>query len=489
MVKLRPRLSRHALRFASLSSVSWVTIEKVAQQVLWLVLFSILAPILGPRAYGEFAIAMVFIGFCELVLGDGMVDVLVTLIEVEQLHVATTNLFAGLAAVGLGLLIIALAPAVGALFHDNEIQRLMWALAPLPLLSFLSAGPIAMLRRGMQFQRLALRSIASLALGGAAGIGLALAGAGVWALAAQVVVQRAAEVLIAWASVPLRFRLAWSRAHFGEMRAIGIDVFTARVMMFTSGQMPRLVLGSMLGPVEVGLFSLANRFLDIIMFTMVLPRTAVARIELAKLPTGSGEFTRMFGFMVRDVALVAAPLLLGAAAIMPELYRIWLDPRWLPGVVPAQLLLLSGPPLVMVYCFDVAFLAARQPAMFSRTSTIEAATTTVTMLVGAPFGLVAACLALLLRSWVALPFYVVLLRRKLQITTAGYLKLPLRLLAGAALMAATLQLPWLRPPGVDQKLDFIGLILLGGLCYGCFCYVFARKELHSFLAELVTRRP
>ena len=122
--------------------------------------------------------------------------------------------------------------------------------------------------------------------------------------------------------------------------------------------------------------------------------------------------------MVRDVALVAAPLL-GAAAIMPELYRIWLDPRWLPGVVPAQLLLLSGPPLVMVYCFDVAYLAARQPAMFSRTSTIEAATTTVTMLVGAPFGLAAACLALLLRSWVALPFYVVSLRRKFQINAAG----------------------------------------------------------------------
>jgi len=127
--------------------------------------------------------------------------------------------------------------------------------------------------------------------------------------------------------------------------------------------------------------------------------------------------------------------------------------------------------------------------MFSRTSTIEAATTTVTMLVGAPFGLAAACLALLLRSWVALPFYVVLLRRKLPITAASYLKLPLRLLAGAALMAATLQLPWWRPPAADQKLNFIGLILLGALCYGGFCLVFARKELRIFLAELVTRRP
>ena len=200
---------------------------------------------------------MVFIGFCELVLGDGMVEVLVTLVELKGPHVATTNLLAGLAAAGLGLLLCGLAPAVGALFQDDDIRRLMWALAPLPLLSFLSAAPIAMLRRDMQFRRLALRSIASLALGGAAGIALARAGGGIWALALQVVVHRFAEVGIAWASVPLRFQLGWSRPHFAEMRPIGISVFSARVMMYVSAQTPRLVLGYMLGPVQVGLFTLA----------------------------------------------------------------------------------------------------------------------------------------------------------------------------------------------------------------------------------------
>jgi O-antigen/teichoic acid export membrane protein len=488
MVPATQRFSPVALRL-SLSSVSWVTVEKVAQQVLWLVLFSILAPILGPGPYGVFSIVMVFIGFCELVLGDGMVEVLVTLVEFEQRHVATTNLLAGLVAVGLGLLLYCLAPAVGALFQNDDIQRLMWALAPLPLLSFLSAAPIAMLRRDMQFRRLALRSIASLALGGAAGIGLALAGGGIWALALQVVVQRVAEVGIAWASVPLRFQLGWSRPHFAEMRPIGINVFSARVMMYASAQTPRLVLGYVLGPVQVGLFTLAGRFLDMVMFTMVFPRIAVARIELRTLPSGSREFTQLFTATVRDVALVAAPLLLGAAAVMPELYRIWLDPRWLPGVASAQLLLLSGPPLALVYCFDAAFLAARLPAVFRRTSTIQAVTTAATVLVASPFGLNAACLALVLRSWAVLPVYVALLRRKCRIDATTYLRLPLRLLVGAALMAAALYLPWWRPEGIDDRLVFVGLILVGALCYGAFCYGFARRELRAFLAEFVVHRP
>ena len=36
----------------------WVTVEKFSQQAVWLVLFAILAPILGPRPYGLFAIVL-----------------------------------------------------------------------------------------------------------------------------------------------------------------------------------------------------------------------------------------------------------------------------------------------------------------------------------------------------------------------------------------------------------------------------------------------
>jgi hypothetical protein len=33
------------------------------------------------------------------------------------------------------------------------------------------------------------------------------------------------------------------------------------------------------------------------------------------------------------------------------------------------------------------------------------------------------------------------------------------------------------------------LILVGALCYGAFCYGFARRELRAFLAEFVVHRP
>jgi PST family polysaccharide transporter len=475
-------------RLPSLSPVTWVTAEKITQQALWLVLFAILAPILGPRPYGVFSIVMVFVGFCEFVLGDGMAEVMVTIPEFEQPHAATVNLAGGMTALGLGLALAGLAPAIGAIFHDGDITRLMWALAPLPLLSLLSAAPIASLQRGMLFKRLALRTIASLAIGGAAGIALALAGAGVWALALQVVVQRFAEVVIAWLSVPLRFQFAWSGRHFRDLRPVGSNVLAARVMMFASGQVPRLILGYVLGPTQVGFFTLANRFLDVIIYTMVLPRVAVGRIELRTLRAGTAEFERRFARMLQDVALVAFPLLLGAATVMPDLYHLWLDQRWLGGVVPAQLILLSGVPLTIFYCADAAFLGARLSALFKWTATLQAVTTAVTVLCGAPFGLDPACAALAVRPWLLLPLYLSLLRRRCRLAGAAFLTAPLRSLAGAALMAAILRLPFWHLPWIDARLNFVALIAVGALCYGTFQYGFARGQLRAFLADLVLHR-
>src|ERR1051326_293295 len=119
----------------ALSPVAWVTVGRVAQQVLWLALFAVLAPILGPRPYGMFSIVMVFVGFCELVLIEGATEALITVDELDHLHTTTANLVNGGIALGFSVAISVLAPAIGALFGDQEITRLMWVLAPLPVLA------------------------------------------------------------------------------------------------------------------------------------------------------------------------------------------------------------------------------------------------------------------------------------------------------------------------------------------------------------------
>jgi O-antigen/teichoic acid export membrane protein len=478
-----------AFRFPSLSASAWFTVDRMTQHALWFIIFAILAPILGPRAYGLFSIVMVFVGLCEFILIEGGVEALVTVKELDHLHTTTANLANGGIALALTLVISALAPEIAVLFHEEELKYLIWVLAPLPVLSSLSATPIAVLQRSMQFRRLAIRSIAAISIGGAVGIALALSGAGVWALALQVIAQRIAEFTIVWISAPVRFGLKWSGAHFREIGAVGRNVGVARVMSVACGQLPRFILGYTLGPTEVGLYSLANRFLDIIIHTAVSPRTRVARMELRSSKPDSPAFERVFSIMTQDVSLVSFPIFLGAAALTPDLFHIWLDQRWQPGVIPMQLILLSGLPLVLFYCIDAALLAASLSTVFAWAATAHALTIIATMLCVAPLGLDLTCLSLAVRPWVLLPILLVMVRRSVRLPTSALLLSPLRSLIGAIIMAALLTLPFLRPSWFYQKFDFVFLVVFGMIFYGVFLYSFARTQLKVLLGGMFVHGP
>lgn len=477
-------------RLPAVSPVVWLTSERVTQQALSLILFAVLAPILGPRPYGVFALVMVFVGFCEAILLDGAVEALVTVDDLHHLHTTAANLTNGLMALVFGLLMFALAPAIAVTLHDAEIRNVMWALASMPVLSTLSAVPIAVLRRSLKFRQLAIRSILELTIGGVFGIALAVAGAGVWALVLQVLAQRIAELVIAWIAVPVRFAVTWSAPHFDELRPVALNVFGARIMGMVNAQLPRLVLGFTLGPTDVGLFALGSRFNDIIVNTMALPRTAVGRIELRAAKIGSAEFQGDFAKMVQNASILSFPFFLGTAALAPSLFHLWLNQQWQAGIVPAQLIVLGGVPMVLFYSFDAALLAGNLSSIVRRIASLQFVTVAATVLCAAPLGLTATCLALAARSWLLLPVVFMIFRRATNIPHRSALLPSMRALIGAVIMAGLLSLPFPHPAWMNGALEFALHVIAGIVFYFSYLFFFARADLApiSQAPDLLRRR-
>ena len=478
-----------AVRSPTISPVAWLTIEKVTQQALWLILFAILAPILGPRPYGLFAIAMVFVGFCEWVLFEGTVEALVTVEELGSEHINTANLVNIGISIAFGILMWASAPWLADIFHDGEMKLVIWMLSLMPLLTALSAPPIAVLRRSMHYKQLAIRSVIGLTIGGIFGIILGIMGLGVLALVVQVLAQQFAELMVVWIAAPTRFGCTWSARHFDELRPVAVNVLTARMASLVTGQFPRVVLGYTLGPTDVGFFSLANRFVDIIIHTSVVPRTDVGRIELRTARPGTDKFVHHLAKVMQNVSMLSFPCFLGAAALVPELFRLWLDHRWAPGIVPTQLLLLSGLPLAMFYCIDAALLAANLSSEFRKLAHWQGLSVAATVLCAAPFGLNATCFALAIRPWIVLPVFLIRFRRLCQVPISRVLLSPLRSLVGATCMAAFLSLPFLHPALTGRWVALVLMVSLGFLFYVTYLYCFARGQLVELVADVFPHKP
>jgi O-antigen/teichoic acid export membrane protein len=445
---------------------TWLTLDRVTQQAVWLLLFAIVAPILGPKPYGLFAIVMAFIGFCEMVIVGGAVESLITIPVATDSHFRTVNLVTVIVALVAGGAVFGTASEVASLFEAPDLGPLFRVLAPLPVISALTAIPIAVLSRNMQFRALAVRSIVGLLASAIIAVGLAWYGAGVWALVAQVLAQRCIELAILWASVHTRLQFGWSQSHFRDVRGYAMNVVVSKSMFWAGSQIPRIILGWYLGPTDLGLFALAGRLVDIITQVFIVPRAAVARLTLRRFADEPAGFAEAFQLTIRQIAILCFPVCFGLAAIMPVLYATFLGQRWIPGVLAAQITALTGIPLTFYFCFTAAVLALRKPQLDSQNAAAINVTTAMMILLAASHGLDAACAAMLVQRIVMMPISLLILRRLTGISSMGVIWAQLPLLGAAAAMGwiVVIATP-LAEKLSSQVLTLPIVIVIGGVIY------------------------
>jgi O-antigen/teichoic acid export membrane protein len=398
--------------FKRLSPTSWLTTKTVFSQLFAVGLFAVQAPVLGPRAFGLMSIVMVFVGFCEFVPCEAAAESLISVRNIERRHFDTMNSVILAFAVLFGAAVFLGADRCAGLFGDAELAPMLRWMSVLPALTAISAAPTAATKREMEFGPLALRSILSLVVGGLVGLALTLAGYGVWALVWQALVTRLVVAVVLWYAVPLKFRLGFSPRHFGELARFAAPTLLSRVMNWGGPQIPRFLLGLFWGPSQLGLFSLAGRLSDILMEVAVVPRYAVARVELRRFasdPVGLADGLRK---AVTLMSVFCFPLCVGGAAVVPTLFHVWLDPRWAGAIAPTQFMLLGCMAAITHYCAGATLLALNFQVAEAVASIAQTLTTVVVVLVSAPFGITIASAAIAGRPLLLLPLPVLLLKRK-----------------------------------------------------------------------------
>jgi PST family polysaccharide transporter len=466
--------SSAAMSIRATQAVAWVTSEKILQQVIWLLLFLILAPILGPRVYGLVAMAMIFVGMLELIVIDAASEALLNIAHPEPGHFSTaltSNLVLGC---GFSIGLFVLADPIARSLGEAELAPVIAALAPLTVLGAATAVPIAVLKRAIAFRPLAIRSIVGLLIGGAVGISFALSGMGIWSLVGQALGQRAAEVVILWLSNPQRVGFAWSARHFRELRGFAAHVMVSRSAAFIGGQVPRLIIGIVLGPYALGLYTLASRVVEALTQAVIVPQSIVARVTLVGLHDDLARLANSYKLALSNLALLAFPIFCGFAAILTPLFRVALDARWRDAVLPAQILTLSGIAMAFMYLGSALLFAhgaARVEARFAALQTVASA---AILLIAAPYGLVAAAAAIAMRLVVLLPVGWVIIERTTGIRLIDQVRATGPILAAAVTMfGAVISTEAVIDQMVPTPLEIPALVSVGVLVYGGLAFLVA----------------
>ncbi|HEV2187585.1 MAG TPA: oligosaccharide flippase family protein [Stellaceae bacterium] len=366
---------------ATLNAGRWrAAIEPIVRHGGWFGFFLVLAPIIGPRGYGIFAIALSGVAVVEALLVEPVAATLARLDSRDDRYLSTALVTAVGTGAAVSLLLYLAAGQFAAMLDEAPLGDIAQTLSLLPVLGGLTAVPTALLRRRGKAGPLVAATTAGLAAGGGIAVALAWSGAGAWSLVVQIVAQRLVECAVVWGMAARRIGLVWSPPHFGELfGALDLGAL-GRVWPVISRQAPSLLIGLVLGPVATGLYVLAARFAEALEDILLAVPKPVRRALLA-------DWARQIGEPLRRLAL---PAIL-SSLLLPVALPPIVDIRWWGAVLPAQILLIRLIPAAAITARAAAVGARNE----SRWQAIEAVGGVAVTALAAAYGLTAIAAAVL----------------------------------------------------------------------------------------------
>ena len=323
-------------------SLIWSLLESGGLSVLSLAVLLLVARFIGPAELGVFAIAIGVVQMLGQAVEMLLHDAIVQRRDLHEDHLHTafwTCLGAGLAlsaACWLG------APFVARFFANASVGDVL-AISGLSLAAT-GAGcvPIAVLRRDLRFKPLALRSLVSRLLAAATAVVLVMAGAGLWSLVAQHLVQVLVNAVLVWPACRWRPRARFAAKRLAELLSFGWIAVSTELVWVSSVRVFMLLVGHFAGIAAAGHVSIAFRVVDTVYGLLAGAAHNLALPLFSRRQTDLPALRRIYCNATEFAALCTQPIAAGLAVCASPLVAVALGEVWLPAVPLVQLLALTA---------------------------------------------------------------------------------------------------------------------------------------------------
>ncbi|WP_019180086.1 lipopolysaccharide biosynthesis protein [Microbacterium yannicii] len=444
------------------SGVAWLTVQNWVAKLGGFVTVVILARLLTPADFGLVAVAMTVVSFVYLIADLGFGTYLIQAREMTARLASTAFWYSSLSGIALAVVMVLAAPAIEDLFGVDGVTPVVQGLAPAVVFVSLGAVPIAVLRRGLRFRALAVQSASAAVAGQIVAVGLAIGGAGVWALVVQVIVSQLVVVIAAWLTSRWRPSRLFAWSDFVLMFGFGSKVVSINFVAAARLGAENAIISNVLGAAALGQMSIAQRLVQTTQEMTGSALAPVSTVVFAQVREDAARLRRGYDRALSLAYVVIAPALTVIVVAAPVLVPFLFGDQWGDAVGVASALAVAAIFTITAALDHGLFLGAGRPGRWLAYAVVIDALTLVTTAVLAAHGIVAIALGFVAVAILATVVRFVLVSRLLQAsiwsvarrTVAAVLSMGASALAGWGI----LQLAGGWPPVV--ALTAVGLVVL-----------------------------
>jgi O-antigen/teichoic acid export membrane protein len=345
------------------AGVRWAMFDNLAQQVLSFLIFMVLARFVAPQDFGLIAIAHVMVTFIRQTLFSAIS------LPITRVNTPSNALYSWgfwicvFLAVLMSSVMLAGAGFVSRFYAQPELIPVLSWMSLVVLTTGMAAIYEARLMRQMAFKPLAIRSIASVTIGGSIGIFLAFHDAGVFALIAQQVITSCIGLILLVGQSRWLPQIKLRGTDFSEVLTFAPRVGMTGLFGFLASQGDTLLVSVLLGSYATGIYSFAKRLTSavyLVIGSSLLKLALPAFTEAGRKPEALRDvYLRMFGTSL----FLMAPLLAGISVLAKPLITLFFGLAWVPAAPVVALLALLYILLAINQLNDNLMLAVGTPSV------------------------------------------------------------------------------------------------------------------------------
>ena len=467
-----------SLRVQAARGLKWQAIEIIGRQVVSLVVFTTIARLLDPSAFGLVGLVGVYLAFVGIFIDQGIGTALIQREELKPQHINAAFWFnvgcAGVFCLGT----MSLAGQVGRFFGEAQLAPLLrWGSLAL-VINATAAVHSALFLRAMDFRRPMLRTLVADISGGVVGVSMALAGFGVWALIGQLLTTSVAGASFLWTTSKWRPKWDFSITHLRQLMVVSSSVFVTSILWFFASRIDQVVIGRFSGAIVLGQYVIGAKLSDLTGRVIQQPIGAVSMPTLSRVQSDHGRMCRAIYKGMELNSLVSFAAFVGLAAVAPSLDPLAFGEKWQSAAAILRLLCIYNLVLgMLVYCHP-ALLASGGPGRYVLLNVSCAVGAAIACIIGIRFSVHTLIVGLIINMMGTGLLALLFLRQRIGLNPWHYCRPCLVPAVAASIMFVIV---WLIRVSLESRITpwtNLGFQVFGGACvYLAVIYALASESL------------
>lgn len=329
-------MSPPSLTGSLLKGTGWTVGIRWMSKFLGVISLAVCARYLTPADYGLVNMAMVVIGFSQVLVEFGLDASLIRNQNATDEHYHTAWSLKIIQSVLIALVIFGLAIPAGEFTGDVRVTPIMMAIGGAGLLGGFQNIYVVNLRKNLNFQKDFVYAFTPRFISFFVTIVAVITLQNYWGLVLGIASGEISRLVTSYLMV--KQRAGWSLARWREMMGFSIWYFLDGVAQFSLYQLDRLFVGRLGGAAQVGIYGVAREVAALPGTELVLP---IGRALVPTLSTLNSEPERQAKAIEKALAgimLIAVPIAVGFVLVAREFVLLLFGTQWVEAI-----------PLVMIF--------------------------------------------------------------------------------------------------------------------------------------------